>query len=60
MVKNMPLLRGARHSKFSEAGIAVPESRRSYCILIFLHTQTNSSPLLRPTKNVLSVWDLHK
>ena len=32
----------------SKAGIAAPESRRSYCILI--HTQTNSSPLLSTTE----------
>ena len=48
MVKNLPLLRGARCSLFSEAGIAAPESRRPYCILI--HTQTNSSPLLSITE----------
>ena len=40
--------RGARRSSFSEAGIAAPESRRSYCILI--HTQTNSSLLLSTTE----------
>ena len=36
MVKNLPLLRGARRSLFSEAGIAAPESRRSHCILYTL------------------------
>ena len=33
MVKNLPLLQGARRSLFSQAGIAAPASRRSYSIL---------------------------
>ena len=43
MVKNLPLLQGARRSKFSEAGIVAPASRRSLCFLIY--SQTNSSLL---------------
>ena len=33
MVKNLPLLRGARRILFSKAVIAVPASCYSYCIL---------------------------
>ena len=42
-VKIMPLLRAARRSLFSEAGITAPLSRCSYCI--FINSWTNSRPL---------------
>ena len=48
MVKNLPLLRGARHSLFSEVGIAAQASCHSYCILIY--SQTNSSLLFSTTE----------
>ena len=48
MVKNLPLLRGARCSLFSEAGIAAPASCRSYCI--FIYSQTNSRLLFPSTE----------
>ena len=48
MVRNLPLLRGARRSLFSGAGIAVPASCRSDCILIY--SRTNSSPLFLTTE----------